>query len=57
MINKETEVNCKGCILYKVCRIFQYDRECPCSICLVKGICQRDCTEFVKFKGPNSKWK
>jgi len=45
---------CRGCKLFKKCDIKFYlndiELHCPCSVCLVKGICNRDCKDFQLFK-------
>lgn len=50
MKNKE----CNGCKLFDSCSVKTYlheiDFRCPCSICLVKGICDRDCKDYILFR-------
>lgn len=45
---------CKGCQLFNNCLIKTYlheiDLECPCSVCLIKGICNKDCKDFILFR-------
>jgi len=59
-MEEEFYKRCEGCLSYsKVigkprCSLkrISYIREeltCPCSICLVKGVCNTDCEEFIKF--------
>ena len=47
--------NCKGCNLYGVCYgnyVLKYDNsKCPCSLCLMKMICNQRCIEFTRFRG------
>jgi len=50
---------CKGCQSFDVrlqepvCSLqYRYEsipNRCPCSICLIKGICKCECKEFVDF--------
>lgn len=58
--NKDFYKQCKGCRSYSQmvekpsCSIrrIPYIPEglvCPCSICLVKGMCNKPCEEFIKF--------
>ena len=45
---------CKGCTIFDNCSTKKYLDEinlvCPCSTCLVKGICNQDCKDFMLFK-------
>lgn len=53
------EINdCKGCIDYDSSRIVYCDLgvcvhygnvQCPCSICLVKGMCETECDKFIHY--------
>ncbi len=50
--------HCKGCYRqYKFfCIYARYIEDCPCGICLIKGVCQVGCDEFMDFieaKQPN----
>jgi hypothetical protein len=40
--------NCKGCCR-KPCTYSEYIEECPCGICLIKGICRIACDDFIDF--------
>jgi len=42
---------CKGCYRRSVnfCVYTKYMKECPCGICLIKGVCQVACEEFIDF--------
>ncbi len=48
--------DCEGCIIYNtwnsmsVCPWFHEGMICPCSICLVKVMCNRDCKNFGEYK-------
>jgi len=46
--------DCKGCNLYKVCYAIHVlrvsNKGCPCTICLVKMMCNQRCNEFMKFR-------
>ena len=46
--------NCKGCCR-KPCTYSEYIEECPCGICLIKGICQRACDDFIDFVAEKQK--
>jgi hypothetical protein len=50
--------SCIGCYERELCKSnfeerLRYTKEtnnsCPCSICLIKGICIRACPEFAQF--------
>lgn len=49
-MNKE---DCKGCIVYerdlRFCSWFHKDLICPCSICLVKAMCEDMCEEITVY--------
>lgn len=49
------DCNCKGCNLYEVCyaiHVLKCDiKKCPCITCLIKGICNQRCVEFLRFRG------
>ena len=55
------EKMCKGCLSYNsnhepCCSIhripdFPEDRMCPCSTCLVKGICNKPCLDYTIYAG------
>jgi len=47
---------CKGCFTEDVCKeeyYYQYIKEnnveCPCGICLIKGICNKPCEDHKQF--------
>jgi len=47
---------CDGCMstqrmchLAEVISQFELDAECPCSICIVKSICNRGCPDYLKL--------
>ncbi len=46
---------CKGCYLkqkeslYKCIINNEENKNCPCSICLLKGICKTPCDSFINF--------
>ena len=46
--------NCKGCELYDACDGYHpmklNSEKCPCSICLIKMICNKSCGEFIFFR-------
>ena len=43
--------DCIGCRDIQFgCKLHQYSVRCPCSICLVKGICDQVCDDFTRFK-------
>ncbi len=50
-------MNCEGCKIknYDLCRIvdsFEVNNivyKCPCQICLVKGMCNTVCEDFIKY--------
>jgi len=48
------ENSCKGCTLYGTCYaayVLNVDlKKCPCSICLVKMMCNQRCIEFMDFR-------
>lgn len=51
-LSKETY--CKGCYVYYwpvCCGVLPKYREkmCPCTECLVKGVCQKSCYEFKAY--------
>jgi len=47
---------CKGCLTAR-CRYTTYSGyktetgivECPCSICLIKMVCKRECDSYIEF--------
>ena len=54
---------CKGCLVWtqgslilselknKACRgTYNKDGYCPCSQCLIKGMCREECEDYMKFK-------
>jgi len=43
--------NCKGCLRNKKrdCFLSDKDKDCPCSICLLKGICTDVCHNFLDY--------
>jgi len=44
--------NCEGCYMYKRCICDKHndvDMVCPCSICLVKVVCNGSCDLYKKF--------
>ena len=48
---------CRGCLTiveYDCEYIFEKPDEskCPCSICIVKGMCEDMCDEFLHFQWP-----
>ena len=49
-----TDKECKGCTISSQCTVQQYSKGtnliCPCSICLVKVICNNDCADFIRFR-------
>jgi len=57
MSNQETNhKECEGCLDREECALEPYfidhhdnKIECPCSTCLIKGICIKACDEFNKF--------
>ena len=45
--------DCKGCIIYSTdykCYFIYKDMVCPCTTCLVKVMCNKNCKEFNKHK-------
>jgi hypothetical protein len=40
---------CKGCYRRKYCFYIKHKDNCPCAICLVKGICSEMCDEFSNY--------
>ncbi len=42
---------CQGCDTIDICGIINYEEvdECPCGICLVKGICNTMCNGYIRF--------
>jgi hypothetical protein len=51
--------DCEGCNFFIVgegphcglgANVFFEDKPCPCSICLVKMMCENECEEFYKFR-------
>jgi hypothetical protein len=46
---------CKGCVAYSretglPCNGTMNDKgECPCSDCLIKGMCENECSAYTKF--------
>lgn len=43
---------CKGCCTYegmRKCKFIRQGDKCPCRMCLVKGVCIRECDEFSTF--------
>jgi len=55
MTNK-TQKECKGCSISKCCSLKPYfiddDNKiiCPCTVCLVKGICNTLCNDFIIYR-------
>ena len=49
--------NCKGCGSLQPngsCAYYiQSLEQCPCALCLIKGICGSDCSEFISFLDKN----
>ncbi len=47
--------DCKGCLSYDLdnddCSMIEVGGICPCSVCLIKGICTDPCIEFAKYGG------
>jgi len=53
---KQKLKECIGCDVCGRCKFKPYhlDKQgnkiiCPCTICLIKGICTRICTDFVQY--------
>ncbi len=50
---KAETCKCKGCVVVDGCDAFQMDSfyvyGCPCRTCLVKMICEDNCTPYNKF--------
>lgn len=42
---------CKGCCRKPCTYSSEYIEECPCGICLIKGVCRRACDDFIDFVG------
>ena len=44
---------CKSCLTETACNNVGYREDiradCPCSICIIKVVCQKDCEEFRAF--------
>jgi len=42
--------NSNGRAMYQCNRPFIFDRYiCPCTICLIKGMCKTECKEFIDY--------
>ena len=44
---------CKGCFVNDSCPLIQQNElvpMCPCSNCLVKGVCEISCEDYDKFE-------
>jgi len=43
--------NCEGCGIINNCGVVEYKEadKCPCSICLIKGICYDKCDNYADF--------
>ncbi len=46
-----TNNNCKGCATTDTCEYMEKADECPCKICLVKGMCDMTCDDYLTFAG------
>lgn len=45
--------NCKGCRIENFCEgiiVASKIGECPCRICLIKGMCKVSCEEFLQWQ-------
>lgn len=45
--------NCKGCRIANLCKemiVASKIKECPCRICLIKGMCQVSCEDFLRWQ-------
>jgi len=60
-----TPESCKGCMLiniHTVCVLppnFKHNKHiynCPCQICLVKGICMKFCDSFDQYSKTHAKY-
>jgi len=52
MVKHENCKGCKGCLGDAGPQYMDEDgvtKECPCSTCLVKGICEKTCEEFYEY--------
>ena len=56
--------DCKGCVIYHMrnrntimsgCPWFHEGMICPCTTCLVKVMCNRDCKKFAEYKKSKGK--
>lgn len=46
-------MTCKGCHSYEFheldCELLDVSEHCPCSICLIKGMCYTACDEYQTY--------
>ena len=49
---------CKGCLNYNIdninCDLFEAPGICPCSICLIKGMCRNACVQYENYYEHNT---
>lgn len=48
-------MECEGCTVRDVCKVSakiakKGNLECPCAICLLKGICVDACVDYYEFR-------
>ena len=43
-------IDCKGCLTEDICKFTRYSEACPCTICIIKMICECSCEERMNFR-------
>lgn len=44
---------CAGCRVIEECYLKPFNKKndtCPCSLCLIKGVCLDPCDKYVKYR-------
>ena len=43
---------CEGCPInvQESCSYIDYSEKCPCTICLIKMICNKTCSDYILFQ-------
>ncbi len=53
MTNEVNRKECKGCHVFMDHRCSftdpKYVDKCPCKICLIKGVCETACEEYIHY--------
>ncbi len=44
-----TTNNCEGCNTTDTCEYIKKSNKCPCRICIVKGMCDTTCDDYLLF--------